>query len=49
MRWSVYYLQTIQIPLCRFLSPNASDGSWTQTLDLKMLEQVLYHCATPDS
>jgi hypothetical protein len=29
-----------------FLSPGASGGSWTQTLDLKMMRQVFYHCTT---
>jgi hypothetical protein len=29
-----------------FLSPGANDNCWTQTLDLRMMRQVLYRWAT---
>ncbi len=28
------------------LTPGGSGGSWTQTLDLEMIRQMFYHCAT---
>jgi hypothetical protein len=41
--------QTIGSPFRHFLPHGGSSSGWIQTLDIGMMRQDLYHCATTQS